>query len=137
MNKETYFFFKRHLTFVFIALFLLIIISVQEKNKIIKFILPIFAISILFLFLVSLIGVEIKGSKSSHIRDGVSICKFLFWLDKNIEKNKYVSEKSASTKLYKLREKNKLFQGLSFETIPGYGSNGSIIHYRVTKKSNN
>ena len=48
MNKETYFFFKRHLTFVFIALFLLIIISVQEKNKIIKFILPIFAISILF-----------------------------------------------------------------------------------------
>ena len=62
-NKETYFFFKRHLTFVFIALFLLIIISVQEKNKIIKFILPIFAISILFLFLVSLIGVEIKGSK--------------------------------------------------------------------------
>ena len=63
MNKETYFFFKRHLTFVFIALFLLIIISVQEKNKIIKFILPIFAISILFLFLVSLIGVEIKGSK--------------------------------------------------------------------------
>ena len=63
MNKETYFFFKRHLSFVFIALFLLIIISVQEKNKIIKFILPIFAISILFLFLVSLIGVEIKGSK--------------------------------------------------------------------------
>ena len=63
MNKETYFFFKRHLAFVFIALFLLIIISVQEKNKIIKFILPIFAISILFLFLVSLIGVEIKGSK--------------------------------------------------------------------------
>ena len=63
MNKETYFFFKRHLTLVFIALFLLIIISVQEKNKIIKFILPIFSISILFLFLVSIIGVEIKGSK--------------------------------------------------------------------------
>ena len=63
MNKETYFFFKRHLAFVFIALFLLIIISVQEKNKIIKFILPIFSISILFLFLVSIIGVEIKGSK--------------------------------------------------------------------------
>ena len=81
-------------------------------------------------------NVEIKGAKNAHIRDGVSIVKFLFWLDKNIEKNKYVSEKSASTKLYKLREKNKLFQGLSFETISGYGSNGSIVHYRVTEKSN-
>ena len=43
-------------------------------------------------------NVEIKGAKNAHIRDGVSIVKFLFWLDKNIEKNKYVSEKSASTK---------------------------------------
>ena len=81
-------------------------------------------------------NVEIKGAKNAHIRDGVSIVKFLFWLEKGIEKNKYITEKTASAKLYQFRRKNKLFQGLSFETIPGYGSNGSIIHYRVTKKSN-
>ena len=33
MNKETYFFFIKHLVFVSISLFLLITISIQEKNK--------------------------------------------------------------------------------------------------------
>ena len=36
MNKQTYFFFIKHLTFVFIALFLLVIISIQDKNRLIK-----------------------------------------------------------------------------------------------------
>jgi len=63
MNKETYFFFTRHLFFVAISLFLLVFISVQNKKNIIKFLLPIFLISFLFLFLVPLIGVEVKGSK--------------------------------------------------------------------------
>ena len=63
MNKETYFFFRKHLIFFSISLFLLIAISIQEKNKIIKFLLPLFFISILFLFLVPIIGTEIKGSK--------------------------------------------------------------------------
>ena len=63
MNKETYFFFIRHLIFVSISLFLLIVISIQEKNKLIKFLLFLFLISILLLFLVPVFGVEIKGSK--------------------------------------------------------------------------
>jgi len=63
MNKETYFFFIKHLVFVSISLIVLFGISVQEKNKIIKFLLPIFIVSILFLFLVPIIGVEVKGSK--------------------------------------------------------------------------
>tara|TARA_B100000029_G_scaffold89938_3_gene79682 strand:- start:401 stop:1546 length:1146 start_codon:yes stop_codon:yes gene_type:complete len=63
MNKETYFFFTRHLLFVIISLFLLVFISVQNKKNIIKFLLPIFLISFIFLFLVPLIGVEVKGSK--------------------------------------------------------------------------
>ena len=63
MNKETYFFFIKHLIFVSISLFLLIVISIQEKNKLIKFLLFLFLISILLLFLVPVFGVEIKGSK--------------------------------------------------------------------------
>jgi len=63
MSKETYFFFIKHLIFVFVSLLLLIAISIQEKNKIIKFLLPLFLISILFLLLVIFIGEEIKGSK--------------------------------------------------------------------------
>ncbi len=79
---------------------------------------------------------EIKGSKDSHIRDGISICKFLFWLEEEIKKNKEITELTTSKKLYEFRKRNKLFRGLSFETISGFGSNSSIIHYRVSKKTN-
>lgn len=63
LNKETYFFFIKHFVFVLVSLFLLIFISMQRKDKIIKLLVPLFAVSILFLFLIPLIGVEVKGSK--------------------------------------------------------------------------
>ena len=63
MNKETYFFFIRHLIFVSISLFLLIVISIQKKSKLIKLLPFLFLISILLLFLVPVFGVEIRGSK--------------------------------------------------------------------------
>ena len=80
--------------------------------------------------------VEIRGSVNSHIRDGISICKFIFWLKESIKKSNKVTELEASKKLYELRKKNKYFNGLSFETISAFGSNGAIIHYRVTNKTN-
>ena len=43
---------------------------------------------------------------------------------------------SASQKLFEFRKKNKKFKFSSFPTISGTGSNGAIIHYRVTKKTN-
>ncbi len=63
MNKQTYFFFIKHLIFVFISLSLILTISIQEKNKLIKFLTFLFFISILVLALVPIFGVEIKGSK--------------------------------------------------------------------------
>ena len=63
MNKETYFFFIKHLFFVSISLLLILLISIPEKKKLIKFLLFLFFISILILALVPIFGVEIKGSK--------------------------------------------------------------------------
>jgi len=63
MNKQTYFFFVKHLIFVSTSLFLLIMISIQEKNKLIQFSTFIFFFSILLLFLTPVFGVEIKGSR--------------------------------------------------------------------------
>ena len=63
LDKETYFFFLKHFIFVLISLFILIFISIPEKNIIIKFFPIIFIISILFLLLVPIIGYEIKVSK--------------------------------------------------------------------------
>ena len=63
MNKETYFFFIKHLTFVSISLFLIVIVSIIDKKILIKFLPYLFFISIFFLLLIPFIGTEVKGSK--------------------------------------------------------------------------
>ena len=65
MNKQTYFFFIRHLVFVSISLFLLFAISIQKKEKLIKFLTYLFIASLVLLFLTLVVGVEIKGSRRS------------------------------------------------------------------------
>ena len=63
MNKQTYFFFIRHLIFVSVSLLLIFMISIQEKNKLIKILTYLFIISTALLFLTLIVGVEIKGSR--------------------------------------------------------------------------
>lgn len=63
MNKQTYFFFLKHLVFVSISLFFIILISIQDQNKLMKFLPYLFLFSIFLLSLVAFFGVEIKGSK--------------------------------------------------------------------------
>ena len=63
MNKQTYFFFLKHLVFVCISLSLLIAISIQDKKKLIKFLPYLFFISLLLLSLIPVLGIEVKGSK--------------------------------------------------------------------------
>ena len=63
LNKQTYFFFTKHLVFVLFALFVLIGISIQDKNKLMNYLNHLFFFSILLLFLIPVLGVEVKGSK--------------------------------------------------------------------------
>ena len=63
MNKETYFFFVKHFIFVTVAFFLLFLISIQEKDKLVNFLVILFFISVLLLFLIPFYGIEIKGSR--------------------------------------------------------------------------
>ena len=63
MNKQTYFFFVKHLIFVSISLFLIFMISIQEKDKLIKILTYLFILSVVLLFLTLIVGVEIKGSR--------------------------------------------------------------------------
>jgi cell division protein FtsW len=63
LNKESYYFFLKHFVFVVIALIIILFISLQKRG-IIKAYLPyFFIISLLLLFLVPFIGVEVKGAK--------------------------------------------------------------------------
>jgi len=63
LNKQTYFFFIRHFIFVLISITLLLVISIQNRTRVKKFLLPLFLLSLFFLLLVPFIGVEVKGSK--------------------------------------------------------------------------
>ena len=76
--------------------------------------------------------VEIQGIINAHIRDGVALCKFLYWLDKN---KKELSETDIAKKLYSFRKKQKLFHSVSFATIAGAGINSAIVHYHPTKNN--
>ncbi len=78
---------------------------------------------------------EINNIKLAHIYDGIALTKYIFWIKNNFLKKK-ITELSGSSKLLKLREKNKKFKSLSFPTISGTGPNGAIIHYKPSKKTN-
>jgi len=77
---------------------------------------------------------EIKHMINAHIEDGLALTKFIFWI-KNINKKK-ITEVDAQNKLEKFRKLNKNYLFPSFNTIAGTGSNGAIVHYRASKKSN-
>jgi len=63
LNKDYYFFFLKHLTFTFLALTIMFLISVLETSLLKKFITPLFIFSFIFLALVPVIGIEVKGAK--------------------------------------------------------------------------
>ena len=77
---------------------------------------------------------EIKHMINAHIEDGVALTKFIYWI-KNINKKK-ITEIDSQNKLEKFRKLNKNYLFPSFNTIAGTGSNGAIVHYRASKKSN-
>ena len=63
LNKDFYHYFTRHLIFSTLAILVMFYISYIKKSFLEKLIIPIFAISLILLILVPVIGVEIKGAK--------------------------------------------------------------------------
>jgi len=63
LDTNSYFFFFKHLIYVLIGIIIIFIFSSLETNKLLKYSIILFFISILSLVLVPIIGVEVKGSK--------------------------------------------------------------------------
>ncbi len=63
LETNSYFFFFKHLVFVIIGLILIFFLSYIEQETLYKISIYIFFITLFLLFLVPIIGVEIKGSK--------------------------------------------------------------------------
>ena len=63
LNKDYYFFFTKHLFFTFLAIFIMITISIIKTEFLLKLVTPLFMISFILLALVPIFGVEVKGAK--------------------------------------------------------------------------
>ena len=75
---------------------------------------------------------EIRNIRNAHVKDGVAMCRWLYWLKKNVGTEE-LTELSVSRKLKEFRENMRGFLDVSFETIAGYKEHGAIVHYEATK----
>lgn len=75
---------------------------------------------------------EIFGMIKAHEADGLALTKFLFW----VKNAPGIDEIKAAEKLLELRKEDKNFLYPSFATIAGFASNGAVIHYHASSKTN-
>lgn len=79
-------------------------------------------------------NIEIENEKKAHIKDGVAMTRFIYWLKKNIGRIP-MDEISVSDYLEKLRMEQEGCIGLSFATISAYGAHAAMCHYSATAES--
>lgn len=78
--------------------------------------------------------IEIENTRKAHLKDAVAMCKFMYWLKKNVGKIP-MTEISASDYLESLRRQQEGCLDLSFDTICGYAEHGAIVHYSATEET--
>ncbi len=79
--------------------------------------------------------IEVENERRAHIKDGVAMTKFMYWMKKNIGKLP-MTEISVSDYLEQLRRDQEGNLGLSFDTISAYKENAAMCHYSATPESN-
>lgn len=78
--------------------------------------------------------IEIQNEREAHIRDGVAVTRFIYWLKESVDKLP-LTELRAAKKLEEFRRQTKGYLGPSFDPIAGYGPHGAIVHYSADEKS--
>lgn len=78
---------------------------------------------------------EIAGARAAQLRDGAAVTRFLTWFEREAPNGK-LTEIDAVEALESFRRDTGLLKDVSFPTIAGAGSDGAIVHYRVTRRSN-
>ncbi len=79
--------------------------------------------------------VELENLRKSHIKDGVAVTKFMYWLKHQVGKEE-ITEISAADYLEGLRKEQEGFLELSFDTISAYQANAAMMHYSATPEHN-
>ena len=79
--------------------------------------------------------VEVENMRIAHIKDGVAMVQFLYWLKKQVPQGD-VTEISAGEMLEVFRSRQPHYLGPSFTPIVGYADHAAIIHYSSTPETN-
>ncbi len=74
-----------------------------------------------------------ENIRKAHIKDGVAVTRFVYWLKKNIGKIP-MNEVSVAEKLESFRKEQEGYIEPSFGTISAYGPNAAMCHYQATKE---
>jgi Xaa-Pro aminopeptidase len=77
---------------------------------------------------------EIAGARAAQLRDGAAVTRFLAWFDGEAPRGA-LTEIGAVEALESFRRDTGLLKDVSFPTIAGAGSDGAIVHYRVSRSS--
>ena len=78
--------------------------------------------------------IELKNIREAHIKDGIAVTKFMYWMKTNVGKMK-ITELSASAKLESLRKEQDGYIHDSFEPICAYKDHAAMMHYAPTPET--
>ncbi len=77
---------------------------------------------------------EVENERIAHIKDGVAVTKFIYWLKKNVG-TMPITEISAGEYLDSLRAQQENAMGNSFAPIISYGEHAAMNHYSATPET--
>ena len=77
---------------------------------------------------------ELKNTRIAHLKDGVAVTKFMYWLKTHVGKE-YITEYTAGKYLDSLRAQQENFLDLSFDNISAYGANAAMMHYSAKEET--
>ena len=77
---------------------------------------------------------EITHIRSVHVKDGVAVTRFIYWLKTHVGAEE-ITEISAASKLEAFRAGREGYLGPSFDPIMAYGPHGAIVHYEATPET--
>ena len=77
---------------------------------------------------------EISNIINAHIKDGIAVTRFMYWLKKHVG-HMEITEITAAKKLDSFRQEQEGYLWQSFEPICGYGPHGAIVHYSATEET--
>ena len=77
---------------------------------------------------------EMELIREAHVKDGVAVTRFIYWLKSQIGQEK-ITEMTAADKLEEFRAAQEGYLGPSFDPIIAYGAHGAIVHYAATRQT--